>query len=115
MNVSSTGYELAGVRFDDWNFKDGKDYGPWQAYAQSRTVNVLFAAALTEKLKEERYSDFCCSAWKCVAFNFLGFVEGKLTKETVVPASGLVGNITPDMWTETTQLASESSGGRFKG
>jgi len=67
VNVSSNGYELAGVRFDDYNFevnlhtrilvhradrmKEGKAYDPWLAYGQSKTGNVLFSTALAQKLK----------------------------------------------------------------
>jgi NAD(P)-dependent dehydrogenase (short-subunit alcohol dehydrogenase family) len=31
--------------------QDGKTYHTWGAYAQSKTANVLFSAALAEKLK----------------------------------------------------------------
>jgi NAD(P)-dependent dehydrogenase (short-subunit alcohol dehydrogenase family) len=31
--------------------KDGKVYDPWYAYAQSKSGNVLFSAALAQKLK----------------------------------------------------------------
>jgi NAD(P)-dependent dehydrogenase (short-subunit alcohol dehydrogenase family) len=78
INVSSTGFELGGFRFDDWNFKvhqvflrstvffnmhlqEGKEYGPWQAYAQSKTGNVLFSAALAERLKSRESSLSLCS------------------------------------------------------
>lgn len=50
VNVSSDGHRLSGVRFDDWNFQDGKAYDQWLAYAQSKTANILFAKALAQKL-----------------------------------------------------------------
>ncbi|PMD54086.1 NAD(P)-binding protein [Hyaloscypha bicolor E] len=51
VNVSSGGYVSSGIRFEDWNFKDGKEYNPWLGYGQSKTANILFASALAEKLK----------------------------------------------------------------
>ncbi|KAH8774923.1 hypothetical protein F5882DRAFT_409496 [Hyaloscypha sp. PMI_1271] len=51
VNVSSGGYVCSGVRVEDWNFKDGKEYNPWLGYGQSKTANILFASALAEKLK----------------------------------------------------------------
>jgi NAD(P)-dependent dehydrogenase (short-subunit alcohol dehydrogenase family) len=33
--------------------QNGKDYHPWGAYAQSKAINVLFSAALAEKLKNK--------------------------------------------------------------
>lgn len=38
--------------------KDGKTYNPWIAYAQSKTANILFSVALTEKLKERGVVSF---------------------------------------------------------
>ncbi|RDW60286.1 hypothetical protein BP5796_11892 [Coleophoma crateriformis] len=53
INVSSFGHLAMGVRFDDWNFKDGKEYNPWLGYAQSKTANILFSSALARKLKKQ--------------------------------------------------------------
>lgn len=50
VNVSSIGHRFSGVRFDDVNFQDGKVYDKWDAYAQSKTANILFTDALVEKL-----------------------------------------------------------------
>ncbi|KAF2714124.1 dehydrogenase [Pleomassaria siparia CBS 279.74] len=50
VNVSSKGHEMSSIRFDDYNFKDGKTYNQWYAYGQSKTGNILFTKALTEKL-----------------------------------------------------------------
>ena len=52
VNVTSTGYMAGGMRFDDWNFQDGKEYDPWLGYGQSKTANVLFAQTLADMLKE---------------------------------------------------------------
>ncbi|KAF2122496.1 hypothetical protein BDV96DRAFT_482071 [Lophiotrema nucula] len=50
VNVSSTGYYLGPVRFEDWNFEDGKKYKQWEAYGQSKAANILFTKSLATKL-----------------------------------------------------------------
>lgn len=50
VSVASDGHRFGGVRFDDWNFQDGKAYEQWEAYGQSKTANILFSRALAEKL-----------------------------------------------------------------
>ncbi|RAL58295.1 hypothetical protein DID88_006408 [Monilinia fructigena] len=93
VNVSSTGYELGGVRFDDWNFNDGKDYDPWQAYAQSKTASVLFSGALAARLKDRGVQSFALQP---------GYV----------PTTNLQAHVTPCMWSDAMQQISESSGGQ---
>ncbi|KAK6205768.1 hypothetical protein LQW54_008252 [Pestalotiopsis sp. IQ-011] len=51
VNVVSMGYRGSPFRFDDWNFSDGKTYDPWTGYAQAKTAGILFAWALTKRLK----------------------------------------------------------------
>ncbi|KAM0127047.1 hypothetical protein ACHAPC_009972 [Botrytis cinerea] len=93
INVSSTGYELGGVQFDDWNFNEGEDYDPWQAYAQSKTANVLFSGTLAARLKGKNVQSFALQP---------GYV----------PTSNLQAHVTPDMWSNVLQQISESSGGQ---
>lgn len=50
VNVASDGHRLGGVRFEDWNFKDGMAYEQWEAYGQSKTANIMFTKGLKEKL-----------------------------------------------------------------
>ena len=50
VNVSSDGHRFSGIRFDDWNFQEGKAYDQWEAYGQSKTANILFSYALAQKL-----------------------------------------------------------------
>lgn len=73
VNVSSSGFRLSPIRFDDWNFdvrnpvvihlpkiqqlslgisgtQDGKTYNRWFAYGQSKTANTLFSVSLAHKL-----------------------------------------------------------------
>ncbi|MCJ1394885.1 hypothetical protein MMC18_007765 [Xylographa bjoerkii] len=52
VNVSSLGYALYGVRFEDWNFHDGKGYNAWKAYGQAKSANIIFAQSLADQLKE---------------------------------------------------------------
>ena len=49
--VSSDGYRLGPVRFQDYNFDDGRTYDPWLAYGQSKTSSNLFAIALDKRLR----------------------------------------------------------------
>ena len=51
VNVTSTAYILSEVKFNDWNFEDGKAYNPWKGYGQSKTANVLFGVGLTQRFK----------------------------------------------------------------
>lgn len=53
VNVSSDGHRLSPVRFEDWNFQDGKVYNQWEGYGQSKTANILFSKALAEKLGQK--------------------------------------------------------------
>jgi NAD(P)-dependent dehydrogenase (short-subunit alcohol dehydrogenase family) len=53
VNASSAMYQLGSVRFDDYNFSDGKTYNAWEAYAQSKTAIILFAVTLDKKLKRK--------------------------------------------------------------
>ncbi|TPX08656.1 uncharacterized protein E0L32_009845 [Thyridium curvatum] len=50
VNVASDGYRLGPVRFEDWNFDDGKTYNRWFAYAQAKSANMLFSRSLAQKL-----------------------------------------------------------------
>ncbi|KAE8451268.1 hypothetical protein EG329_004433 [Mollisiaceae sp. DMI_Dod_QoI] len=93
VNVSSTGFELAGVRFDDYNFEEGKVYDPWYAYAQSKTGNVLFTAGLAQKLKSKD-------------------IQSYALQPGLVLESNLSGHVTPDMWTAALKIATETSGGK---
>ncbi|OJJ52738.1 hypothetical protein ASPSYDRAFT_163991 [Aspergillus sydowii CBS 593.65] len=49
VNLTSAGYKMGPFRVDDWNFSGGKTYHPLTAYAQSKTANILFTAALAER------------------------------------------------------------------
>ncbi|KAJ5120470.1 uncharacterized protein N7515_009858 [Penicillium bovifimosum] len=48
--VSSDGHRLSPIRFDDYNFDNGKTYNKWVAYGQSKTANMLMALSLSSKL-----------------------------------------------------------------
>ncbi|KJA19690.1 hypothetical protein HYPSUDRAFT_44061 [Hypholoma sublateritium FD-334 SS-4] len=50
--VGSVGHFWGPVRFDDYNFEDGKVYDKWLAYGQSKTANILFAIELAELYKD---------------------------------------------------------------
>lgn len=50
VNVSSHMYQFSPVRFDDYNFSNGKTFNTWEAYGQSKTANILFSVALARRL-----------------------------------------------------------------
>ncbi|KAJ3540961.1 hypothetical protein NM208_g4823 [Fusarium decemcellulare] len=50
VNVSSAAHRSSPVRFDDYNFEDGKTYEPFLGYAQSKCANLLFTVSLSQKL-----------------------------------------------------------------
>ncbi|RDX44010.1 dehydrogenase [Lentinus brumalis] len=50
VNVSSNGHRLSDIRWDDFNFQDGKTYNKWLAYGQSKTANILFSVGLAQRL-----------------------------------------------------------------
>ncbi|TGO32756.1 hypothetical protein BHYA_0291g00120 [Botrytis hyacinthi] len=58
VNLSSMGWSLGEVRFDDYNFNDGKDYDKWSAYGQSKSANILFTVELAKRLKSKGVHTF---------------------------------------------------------
>ncbi|KAF7550960.1 hypothetical protein G7Z17_g5359 [Cylindrodendrum hubeiense] len=50
VNVSAAAHRTTTVRFDDYNFRDGKEYEPLLGYAQSKVANLLFTVSLARKL-----------------------------------------------------------------
>jgi NAD(P)-dependent dehydrogenase (short-subunit alcohol dehydrogenase family) len=58
VNVSSVGHILSPIRFDDPFFDDGKAYDKWRAYGQSKTANMLFARALSNRYKSQGLAAF---------------------------------------------------------
>lgn len=84
VNVASLGYLLAEANLEDPNFEvgvmtffdgcwlpckanedtdtkstqNGKTYGPWQAYGQAKTANMLFAMALGKRLRNKGVAVF---------------------------------------------------------
>ncbi|EXJ57565.1 hypothetical protein A1O7_07913 [Cladophialophora yegresii CBS 114405] len=52
VNLTSLGHKIGPVRFDDYNFLEGKEYDPWSGYGQSKTANILFSLYLANKLRD---------------------------------------------------------------
>lgn len=51
VNLTSLCYRISPVRFEDYNFANGKEYDPWSGYGQAKTANILFSRALAERLR----------------------------------------------------------------
>ncbi|KAF7896531.1 hypothetical protein EAF00_006545 [Botryotinia globosa] len=58
VNLPSIGWSLGEVRFDDYNFNDGKDYDKWSTYGQSKSANILFTVELAKRLKSKGVHTF---------------------------------------------------------
>lgn len=50
--VSSSAHLLSGIIFDDIHFQR-REYGPWPAYAQSKSANVLFAVEASKRWADD--------------------------------------------------------------
>lgn len=60
VNLSSAGYQISPVRFEDPAFADGKAYDPWTAYGQAKTAQILFTHGVTDRLKQRGVVSFAC-------------------------------------------------------
>ncbi|KAH6848030.1 hypothetical protein B0I37DRAFT_376482 [Chaetomium sp. MPI-CAGE-AT-0009] len=60
VNLTSAGYQISPVRYDDPAFSDGKAYDPWSGYGQAKTAQILFAYGLAERLKRRGVVAFAC-------------------------------------------------------
>lgn len=58
INISSAGNGGSPVRFDDYNFGEGKNYEPFLGYAQSKSANMLFSVALAKRLGSKGLCSF---------------------------------------------------------
>ncbi|PMD66338.1 NAD(P)-binding protein [Hyaloscypha bicolor E] len=92
INVPSIGFEHDVVRYEDWNFQNGKDYHTWGAYAQSKTVNVLLSAVLAEKLKNKG-------------------IQSYPVHPGVILESNLSTHVTPEMWNSAFEWANRNNKG----
>ncbi|KAI4192794.1 MAG: hypothetical protein LQ346_004162 [Caloplaca aetnensis] len=93
INVTSMGYEASGIRFDDWNFQDGKTYNPWYAYGQSKTANILFAHSLAEKLAKKG-------------------AQAYVIHPGLITSSNLMSNVSQEMFMDGWKIAVEANGGK---
>lgn len=60
VNITSVGYQISPVRFDDCAFSGGKTYDPWSGYGQAKTAQILFTHGLTNRLKQRGVISFAC-------------------------------------------------------
>lgn len=60
VNLTSAGYQISPVRFDDPAFSNGKAYDPWTAYGQAKTAQILFTHGVTNRLKQRGVVSFAC-------------------------------------------------------
>ncbi len=60
VNLTSAGYQISPVRFDDPSFSHGKAYDPWTGYGQAKTAQILFTHGVTNRLKQRGVVSFAC-------------------------------------------------------
>lgn len=58
VNLTSNGHQMHEMRFDDYNFENGKIYDRWLAYGQSKTANILFTVGLAMRLSSKGILSF---------------------------------------------------------
>ncbi|KAI8944954.1 hypothetical protein F4801DRAFT_158815 [Xylaria longipes] len=58
VNISSHGYLISPLRFEDYNFSHGRTYDLWTAYGQAKTANILFTYGLTKRLQRQGVVSF---------------------------------------------------------
>ena len=75
VNISSNGCLLAEVRFNDYNFDNGKAYNRWEAYGQSKTANILFTVSLASKLASKGIAAFALHPGIVISTNLGADVE----------------------------------------
>lgn len=52
--LSSTAHKMGNVDLNDINFKNGRSYGAWSSYGQSKLANILFAKGLQDRVKDTK-------------------------------------------------------------
>ena len=60
VNLTSVGYQISPVRFDDSSFSGGKAYDPWTGYGQAKTAQILFTQGITKRLKQQGVVSVSC-------------------------------------------------------
>jgi NAD(P)-dependent dehydrogenase (short-subunit alcohol dehydrogenase family) len=60
VNISSAGYQISPVRFDDSAFSGSQAYDPWTGYGQAKTAQILFAHGLTKRLRQQGVISVAC-------------------------------------------------------
>ena len=60
VNLTSAGYQISPVRFDDPSFSGGAEYDHWTGYGQAKTAQILFTHGLAGRLKDRGVTSFAC-------------------------------------------------------
>jgi len=91
VNVSSCAHAHSDIDYDDYNFKT-REYNEWVSYGQSKTANVLFSVALTERFaKEGVYSNAVMPG--VIMTNLARHIPTKMTKEAAIERFGRIKTI----------------------
>lgn len=58
VSVSSMAHTMGDVDISDLHFQNGRSYGAWSAYGQSKLCNILFAKELADRYENTNISSF---------------------------------------------------------
>ena len=81
INLTSDGYTIGPCRFEDYNFKDGKEYDPWSGYGQAKTSNILFTRQLASKLASKGILSFAVHPGVIMGTNLSNHLDRSVFKD----------------------------------
>jgi NAD(P)-dependent dehydrogenase (short-subunit alcohol dehydrogenase family) len=94
--VSSVGHVNGGIRWDDVNF-ERRPYDPWEAYAQSKTANVLFAVEAALRWTGNRIAVNALNPGRIAGTGLLGHVDPAALAPQSFDPSGTAGVTAKDI------------------
>jgi NAD(P)-dependent dehydrogenase (short-subunit alcohol dehydrogenase family) len=75
INITSNGYIFQGIRFNDYNFQNGKKYDPWLGYGQAKSANIIFSKVLSTKLHGFNATSFAATPGLVLETNLQSTVD----------------------------------------
>jgi NAD(P)-dependent dehydrogenase (short-subunit alcohol dehydrogenase family) len=94
--VSSVGHVNGGIMWDDVNF-ERRPYDPWDAYAQSKTANVLFAVEAALRWAGNRIAVNALNPGRIASTGLLGHVDPAALAPRSFDPSGTAGVTAKDI------------------
>ncbi|KAI1384514.1 NAD(P)-binding protein [Hypoxylon trugodes] len=108
VNITSDGHRLNPIRWDDYNFDDGKTYSKWHAYGQSKTANMLMAVSLAEKLGKRGLLAFSVHPGTVEGTSLGAYCNWEVDYPALMAADKALGN--PQGWATSFTFKSQQRG-----